>query len=435
MPEITYRCEPDDAGTFTIRDVPIMGEVPKGEKGNESPVGKEWLEAALAKLQTRAAEGYLPPLHLRHHDWGAKAERAGVWRATRVGEIAYDGGKMWAIFADLELVPEATRAAMARGEWPYRSVEIHSYAEHEIGSLALLDSEAPFFKFPLLRLASPDPLDGDDGPMLLGADTERVTPYRGAATSMGSLAVALFRFGGAPMPDPTTNFAAPTAPPPAAAPPAAPATDAAPEPSDDAKPKEPAPEAVPAWATGLIAKVDQLMALIAPPKPVAEPAAAAPVAAPAGPPAQMAADAPAAKLSATDEAELAARRLGDAARTKAEAIEALCGSAVAKLAAWHLDDATRGEIRRVAESGGAPALDAFVATYQRVAPRDPRRRLEDVIGSGAVQTDPPEVAAFAARGPTALEHARAAHGRWQSLKSSGYPVLPLGQFLSTEVRA
>jgi len=142
-------------GYGTIMDVPIMAEVPPGERGNKKRVGRKWMEAAVKKAQIRwDDDGYKAPLHVSHHDMGGKTEAAGFIMPREVREMNYEGKKVWAIFADLEVKEEILDRIQKR-ELPYRSVEIFSWdKEPEINSLALLEDDVPFFRFPLLTLGN-----------------------------------------------------------------------------------------------------------------------------------------------------------------------------------------------------------------------------------------------------------------------------------------
>ena len=111
----------------------------------------KWLKRALKKGQLRHNEGYYPPLHIRHHgDSGVEA--AGKVRFTRMAMHPHGGEKIPTIFADLIGVRPEVYSKIRRGDLSYRSVEILDIDAPEIDSLALLDDEVPFFRYPLLRI-------------------------------------------------------------------------------------------------------------------------------------------------------------------------------------------------------------------------------------------------------------------------------------------
>src|SRR5690606_12102174 len=102
---------------------------------------------AIAKREEQ--DGYLPPLHFRHH-YDPDVKRAGEFRLTRMERMRLNGADRWALFADL-IVDAAAYAEIQAGRWPYRSVELTPQLDR-IRGLALLDHEAPFHRFELLRV-------------------------------------------------------------------------------------------------------------------------------------------------------------------------------------------------------------------------------------------------------------------------------------------
>ena len=60
-----YKAEQSKDGNWTVYDVPIFS-VHVDQRGGEPLVfSKSWLRKALKRAQTREAEGYYPPLHIR----------------------------------------------------------------------------------------------------------------------------------------------------------------------------------------------------------------------------------------------------------------------------------------------------------------------------------------------------------------------------------
>lgn len=146
-----YKAKLGSDGFYEIRDVPVFSEVPKGVKGAPFDIDGAWLRAALARSRIREREGYLAPLHFEHHAGGEKNFKAGHYRLTRVGTLRVGGESKSVLFADFVKLPESVFQAIMRNEWPYRSVEIVRYSDHEIESVALLDDDTPFHKFELLN--------------------------------------------------------------------------------------------------------------------------------------------------------------------------------------------------------------------------------------------------------------------------------------------
>ena len=158
---MAYRARLDDDGFYSISGVPVFAEVPKGSKDAPFDIDKEWLDAALANAKQRAKEGYLPPIHFEHHGENASAFKAGHYKLARVSQIRVGGMRKWALLADFTKLPRHVFDAILGNEWPYRSVEIASYEEREIESLALLSDCPPFHKFALLNA---DTIDVDPAP-------------------------------------------------------------------------------------------------------------------------------------------------------------------------------------------------------------------------------------------------------------------------------
>ena len=205
-----YRAAQATDGTFTIFDVPVFAaHTEEREDGREIDFGTSWLNGALATAQRRQAEGYMAPLHVSHHGEG-NVEAAGKFRMTRVGPILHDGQEVDALFADLVGVRPEIFQRIMRGELSYRSVEILDVNRQEIDSLALLDDEVPFFRFPLLRVAvdrTPHSSIGGDAQVTRSSGSPALCyQARGAGT------VVAFKFMEKKMPEPTTGQAVATDP-------------------------------------------------------------------------------------------------------------------------------------------------------------------------------------------------------------------------------
>lgn len=183
-------------GTFTVLDVPIFSTLEANAHGHNPEITPEWLDAAKARFEARKADGYLPPLHLRHHGFET-ARRAGHFEITRRGAHRVDGEMLPTLYANLTRIPRDVFAEIRAQQWPYRSVEIHDYSAPEIDSLALLDSEVPFFRYPCMQL--------DDG----GGEGFSVERCSGASlravASRGRSHVFLFRSTGGKFMDPEND--------------------------------------------------------------------------------------------------------------------------------------------------------------------------------------------------------------------------------------
>ena len=151
-PKNGYAFQKLNSGLFRVFNVPIMAEVPQGQKENRNRIGPKWMKAAVKRASLRwKQDKYKAPLHVEHHGGGSETSPAGFIMPHSVKQMRYEGKPVWAIFADLEVHPHILKSIQAR-ELPFRSVEIFDWAKPEINSMALLRSEVPFFRFDLLEL-------------------------------------------------------------------------------------------------------------------------------------------------------------------------------------------------------------------------------------------------------------------------------------------
>ena len=155
-----YRAEKAQDGTWTIFDVPVFSaHERKLASGKVWKCDAGWLGGALAAAKVRHAEGYYHPAHVRHHSLGAPGQddsevlAAGHVRFARLGELRIAGVQTPTLFADLVGVPQEVYEQIRAGRLPYRSAEILDTSSGEIDSLAFLDHEVPFFRYPLLRVS------------------------------------------------------------------------------------------------------------------------------------------------------------------------------------------------------------------------------------------------------------------------------------------
>lgn len=148
-------------GTWTVFSVPVfsvhvddrlveMGEAPEH-------YGAEWLQRADEVGRAREAEGYMGPLHVRHHDGPVEVEDAGNFRMRGVRDFVYEGAPIPTNFVDFVRVPDAVFQRLRSGELPFRSVEIKGPEHAEILSIALLTTEVPFFRYGNFRIANEKP--------------------------------------------------------------------------------------------------------------------------------------------------------------------------------------------------------------------------------------------------------------------------------------
>ena len=168
IPGGNYTAEFDSSdGTYTIKDVPIMAELPQGARQNEDgPISSDWFAKAIERHEElEKFQGFLAPVHTNHHDLGRTVERAGFLRLSRVGEVMQNGTMVPALFADIVGMSEEHFARVQANDLPYRSVEIASWEEgrEEVSSLALLSDESPWFRLPMLSVR--EIVESEESPM------------------------------------------------------------------------------------------------------------------------------------------------------------------------------------------------------------------------------------------------------------------------------
>jgi len=141
---ISYKAEEKPNGSVVISGVPVFAENKRGDK----TFGQDWLKSALYRDSDLRSKNYKAPIHFGHHEPGVDRERAGYYELSKVQLANYSGSPTWVLFANL-IFDSKEKSEKAR-QYPYRSVEISSEHPSEINSLALLSSEAPYFRFPTL---------------------------------------------------------------------------------------------------------------------------------------------------------------------------------------------------------------------------------------------------------------------------------------------
>lgn len=438
-----YPADQNDDGTWNIRGVPVFAEHERFGHAFDAA----WIAAAVTRAAEQYHAGYVAPLHVGHHP-SLRVERAGYFLLTGSDVRAFGASAepVAVALADLLSVPAHVYARIRAGELPYCSVEVlrENFDDPEIKSLALLEHEAPYFPFPLITV-------GDEQPVAerLVASAPVVACYSAAGG-----AAAVFRFDGGPVKTKTKLPAKPKAP--AKANYMAEEMDAA---------KSAAAEALKAFQEKLatltegLSKLAEDLGLGGGEESAAEEAPAEEMQAAAEGPAEapeeeekkeaMAASAGARPMGAviplaTYQAELAkmeARfngRLAALERTQADAKEArereaVVDGALKELAAYGASDPARREDLRAellgyAKKGGSPAVAAYVAAAKAHGVEVPPESFGGDL-SPHDEIDPPEVAAYSAKGAEALKEARAS---WRTWKKTG-SQRPLEQYLAANV--
>lgn len=195
-----YKATRNEKGHLVVERVPIFVECKRGE----THFSDDWIAAAVHKAKQAELEGYLPPLHIRHHEAGAHVEPAGFFRITGASPITFKGKIRTAIFADLVVTNPAVEEDVLAARLPYRSVEIFDVDDPAINSLALLDHEPPYLELPMLMIDEPaedayrqngPQVERTSGTLVRVADATFANPWRSDSYTGGDPVVACFRRG------------------------------------------------------------------------------------------------------------------------------------------------------------------------------------------------------------------------------------------------
>lgn len=129
-------------GRFTVFNVPIFATFQDEKRGE---VNEDDLANVLHNFQMDKLKNFrYPRVHIGHHDGNGNQPGAGYLDNLKLEDNM--------IFADLvEITPDVFQAIRGKMKFPYVSAEYHP-DKKKILSLALLESQAPFFDFPLLKL-------------------------------------------------------------------------------------------------------------------------------------------------------------------------------------------------------------------------------------------------------------------------------------------
>ena len=139
-------------GYVTVKDVPLMGEVEKGEKNAPKKIGHDWHQKAVEDALARHVnDKYTAPAHIGHNDPINKAEFAGFGLPKKVSSMTVNGKEQSVVIGDMKMKKSAFERAK-KGELPYISVEVSDWNEPRISSVSFLDTKPPFFEFPLFTI-------------------------------------------------------------------------------------------------------------------------------------------------------------------------------------------------------------------------------------------------------------------------------------------
>lgn len=129
-------------GRYTIFDVPIFGTFKDDKRG---AVEIEDLQHVISSFNENKGENFhYPRIHVGHHEKLENRPGAGY-----LDNLALRGDT---VFADLvEITPDIFEQIIREMKFPYVSAE-YNPDKKQITSLALLESQSPYFKYPLLAL-------------------------------------------------------------------------------------------------------------------------------------------------------------------------------------------------------------------------------------------------------------------------------------------
>lgn len=146
---VTYDATRNADGSYTIHDVPTVGELAAGERSNAEAIGREWMESVIATHMAQLVGGFAAPMHAGHRTALGEPTALGTFVPMAVRKMSVDGREQFCLVSDLT-VDEETLEAIRAGRYPYRSIEV-DWAAGKIGSLALMAGAPPHFPFPMLR--------------------------------------------------------------------------------------------------------------------------------------------------------------------------------------------------------------------------------------------------------------------------------------------
>jgi hypothetical protein len=198
-------------GTYNLFDVPVFAthvrklgmKLVAGKDGspkleeNVVNVNEAWLNKAIEHNRRRLDhDKYMGALHVRHHPQPGsgdqdKTEPAGHFILKYVRPTLFDGEVLPLLYADFVKIPAAVFERIRSGLLPYRSIESLPPKFEEIDSIALLDTETPWFRLPMLT-----PGEEIQREVYAATCSPLGSPLRGVAKTGVSQVAALCYFAG-----------------------------------------------------------------------------------------------------------------------------------------------------------------------------------------------------------------------------------------------
>ncbi len=442
-------------GTFTLRDVPIFGEVAADSNGNKIAATPEWLRSAFDRAQLSQSEGFAGPVHEGHHaKWDvlgqAKDERPrlGGLVLTDLRPHKVEGKVEQTIFADIVDIPADKFARIQKGELPYVSVEYIEEHRPAIDSLAVTGSSCPFKRYANLKVgrvvkaprASAFTVVNPPAPSAVRGITYLTGGNVAEEPKKPATQVKDEKKGGEagdnqtpapPAPGNTGNQEA----------------QAKPGPNGSSEPTKPAQAqqdasvgTAPPWASamtqafaGLVATVQAMAqkmgATISPLMP------SGPATIPNGfnPAIQH-------TVQETQAPAMDARTFGelhghvqnllrkDEAREREDATRLSVAIFEARCKGWQFDDSDRVALRTCVEAGGEKAAQAFIDQLKK-RPKEMIQKASDFTARSEPIQDSPAVMTFVSKGPVALEKARRFSAMHAQLVAAGLSPSPEDKFI------
>lgn len=177
---------PEDAGFFTIKDVPIFMQ--HSDRG--FPCDDTWMKTAIENHQKYAQDGWRPPIIIGHNRPGVEKEAYGFLDGLKIK------GKL--LYADLVRIPRAIARKIKQNAWPSRSVEVLPGSKRII-AMAMLGGTAPHFALPQTTYESDEQSswyrspDMDSEKAQIFTDEERTELYNIVGESVASVLPVVFQ--------------------------------------------------------------------------------------------------------------------------------------------------------------------------------------------------------------------------------------------------
>lgn len=150
-----YRAIDTQDGWYTLKDIPTLAPVKKGQKNAPYDVDENWFKDAVKFGQESYQKGKIAyPVHITHtDDLGVhNPEFAGYYVPSKIQKMDLpDHGEVPVLFSDLK-VKKSVFEKMQAGELGYLSPEIRNWNKRRLSSVALLDSIPPHNPFPLMTI-------------------------------------------------------------------------------------------------------------------------------------------------------------------------------------------------------------------------------------------------------------------------------------------